>query len=72
MSASRGGVANNVHTKKTLDSALTADTNAHSLEVGDETFNLSDRLGINQKIINIDHNDHGFVNEETWIEFRRY
>jgi hypothetical protein len=45
---------------------------AGSLTTGDEQVYLGIRGGINEKVINIDHNNHRFPDEKAWIKFGWY
>ncbi len=69
--ARRCGGAHNVNTKEAFSGALTTDTDACSLEVRDEGGNLRVRLGMYEKVINIDHSHQGGANKEARVKRRR-
>ena len=71
--ARRCGGAHNVNTKEeeAFSGALMTNADACSLEVRDEGGNLRVRLGIYEKVINIDHSHQGRANKETMVKRRR-
>ncbi len=59
------------YTKEAFSGAFTMDADACSLEVQDEGGNLRVRLGICEKVINIDHSHQGGANKEARVKRRR-
>jgi hypothetical protein len=65
----RSRSAQDVNTQKPFCGAFTANADAGSLETGNEGINFRSGSGIDEEVIDIDDNDHGFANKETGIEF---
>ncbi len=61
----------NIYTKKSFGSAFTSNTDACSLETGNEGVNFRSGFGIDEEVIDIDDYHHGFAQEEIWIELGR-
>ncbi len=65
------GGAHNVNTKEAFSGAFATDPDACSVEVQDEGGNGQVRLGIYEKVINIDHSHQGGANKEARVKRRR-